>query len=910
MFYLFKKSADFVLTLLVGLPVFLGCAGLGLISGIVFGTWIYFSRDLPFPDLSSYTPKSVSEFYADDGTIIGRFYSEKRYPTTYNQIPDLVRNAFIAAEDSRFFQHSGVDFQGIARALIKNVETGEFSQGGSTITQQLVRNIYLSKEKKLSRKIREVILALRLEMKENKEKILETYLNEIYLGKGAYGVVAGAETFLGKKLDELTVGDAALLAALVRNPSKYSQNTARSELQRRRNLVLAQMVKSGFVDQAVQFRERDKPIRFANAKPEILKAEYFTEAVRQYIVKKYGEARLYNDGLKVWTTCDLNFQKKASESVLEGARQWEERQGRPAGLIRRMSQKEAREYLSMPHLNYGPGDSVHALVEKCTPVRSHKSDNGKTMFDCKIALPGKHYHRVYLWSKIPYRTNDQLSFKVQGSGTRTKLVHVDSPQIESALVNIENRTGYVRALVGGLNYDRSSFNRAVDSLRQPGSAFKPLVYTAALEWANYSPTTRIVDEPIAVRFDPNEEEWIPANADGGFRGSVTMKQALASSRNIPSIKILLDLGIDSAVDMARNLGIQTPLKPIPSIVLGASEVTPIELTSAYSVFPNMGIKVSPVFVKRVEDRFGNVLEDNTVSPLDSESRMLADLESGACLPGPLNGTGDGGDEFTPEMVRGRLLNINPVFCASGDQESSTNNMKRVLSPQAAYLMLSMLREVTVSGTASSVTKLKREDLAGKTGTTDNGSDAWFIGFNREYTTGVWLGHDAVVSLGPNESGSRSALPIWTDFMSYALSTRPALPYPPPPGLTFANAKKLFKQGKFEEFLSGSPDYPKNRNRKKTSPLDTVTYVQHSYVDPATGYPMAIDYSPYHYGGSLKIISGEGKVLGFAAYGYNEQSRLSLYRQQGLVRNTTYTDNRADISEAAHSIKSINLSEIR
>ncbi len=387
-----------------------------------------------------------------------------------------------------------------------------------------------------------------------------------------------------------------------------------------------------------------------------------------------------------------------------------------------------------------------------------------------------------------------------------KFEHQTLPRVQGAVVCIENNTGYVRALVGGLGFDRSNFNRAIQAMRQPGSAFKPFLYAAALEWGGYSPRTLIVDEPIAVVVDPREAEWIPKNSDRQFDGPMTFKHALAYSRNIISVKLLMDVGMDPVIRMARNMGIQSPLRRNLSLSLGASEVTPLELTSAYTVFPNMGVRVPPVLVKKVVDRFGNVLEDNSAKPLSVLQQITAGGSSGIPFIEPsASGKMAPGSSYDSQMQGGLVDEMHNLAYESQGASSNPDDkqgpagslqaaaarhgprMVRVLSPQSAYLMVSVLRDTCVSGTAAAAARLHRQDLAGKTGTTDDCTDAWFVGFNPEYTTGVWMGYDGKVSLGHREYGGTAALPVWMDFMRKAIGSEPSVGYPVPDGIVFGGA---------------------------------------------------------------------------------------------------------------------------
>ncbi|MFH0960968.1 MAG: transglycosylase domain-containing protein, partial [Pseudomonadota bacterium] len=611
-----KPLSGIMAWLWIGVPVLVMVGLLSGILGSALGTYLIFSKDLPnIPDLRAYRPKTVSTFYAADGSVIGVFYKEKRFPVPLVSIPPNVTNAFLAAEDARFFSHPGVDFIGISRAVVRNLKSGNFSQGASTITQQVTRNFILTKEKKISRKIREAILSFRLEKSLSKQEILNLYMNEIYLGRGAYGVEAAARTYFGKSANELSVAEAAVIAGLVSNPNKYAPPRNLDNALRRREFVLNSMLRNNFISET-DFQEamNEAPIFRENFPNPFSRAPYFTEAVRQKIIEKYGSSRLYNEGLQVWTTMNPIRQDAASAALLRGAQAWEKREGRPIGLIKRLKPAEAKEFLSgnAPNtINFG--DIVQGLVIEApeNKKRKGKKNQEPPSSEYVVALRCGLKFSMKLSTGSVYRINDLLEFRVVEDDTKNlSLEQRTLPPIQGALICIENRSGHVLALVGGLDFDTSPFNRATQAMRQPGSAFKPVVYSAALEWSGYSPNTMVVDEPIAVLIDQREPEWVPANSDGGFIGATNLTNALALSRNVVAVKLLMDVGLETTINAARNMGIKSPLGRNLSLGLGSSEVTPIELTAAYTVFPNMGMRISPVMIKKVVDRFGNVLEDN------------------------------------------------------------------------------------------------------------------------------------------------------------------------------------------------------------------------------------------------------------------------------------------------------------
>ena len=601
----------------------------------VGGIYYYFRQNLPdISSLKNYHPNITSKFYSDEGGLIGEFYLEKRIIVPITRIPRIVINAFISAEDSDFYKHKGISPVSIIRAFLKNIWAGRIVQGGSTITQQVTKYFLLSSEKSFSRKIKEAILAYRVENELSKENILFLYLNQIYLGHGAYGVESAAQSYFGKHVEDLNLAEAAMLAGLPRAPSKYSPFINSKGAKERQAYVLKRMLKEDYIT-AKQFKQAlTTPLTFnTDENKQILKAPYFTEHIRRYIEGKYGSDALYKEGLLVYTSLDLEMQNAAQVSLESGLMDLERRH------------------------------------------------------------------------------------KYQG--------HRQSSGLQGALMCMDPDTGYVRAMVGGKDFKKSEFNRAIQAKRQGGSAFKPVIYAAALD-KGYTPATIIVDSPISYDNLIGGEPWQPKNFDGEFRGPITFREALAKSINVVTVKILGDLGIDYVARYASILGITSPLNMDLTMALGSSSVSLLELTRAYAVFAAQGRRVEPIFVTKVIDQNGVVLEENK-----------------------------------PQV-------------------------EEVISPQTAYIMTNLLKGVVQNGTGSRAQALGRP-CAGKTGTTNNYVDAWFIGYTPEIVTGVWVGFDeGNQPLGENETGSQAALPIWVQFMKEALKHKEVLDFPVPEGIVFVN----------------------------------------------------------------------------------------------------------------------------
>jgi penicillin-binding protein 1A len=790
------------LFVLIEVPIFLG--------GGTLGAYLVYSHNLPkIPELKAYQPRTVSTFYADDGTVIGIFYKQKRFVVDLVQIPRQVVNAFLAAEDAHFFEHKGIYWMGMLRAFLHNLQALKMVEGGSTITMQVTRNFLLTREKKISRKFKELILATRLEKVWGKKRILHIYLNEIYLGEGCYGVEAAARNYFDKPVEHLSIAEAALIAGLVASPARYNPFKSINLALARQKVVLGRMLRAGFITKKQYEDARVAKLVFRKEIPRPFGiVPDFAEAVRRQVVEKYGADMLYNQGLKVFTTCRIDYQKKAVEAVEKGLSDIRGRH-KHFEIVGRVAAEKIGERLakrSTPALTKG-------RLFQGVVTRVRKTKKRTEIF---LAFSPKLKGRVTLDHPTSlYRRGHILAVRFDKFVDETPFFVLDDhPDLQGALVSIENRTGYVLALVGGASREHFKFNRATQARRQPGSAFKPIIYAGAIEKKSYTPATIIIDEPIIVDMERKEEEWEPRNSGGDFLGPISLRRALELSRNICTVKILMDVGFDIVLDIARKMGIGSSLGRNLSLSLGTSEVSLLELTSAYTVFPDGGIHVHPTMIKRIEDRFGNVLEDNTAVPvldveriphpspreeflaLDDDTRPEGGLaefvmgEDGPARsddPAPSAGRKDRSEPAPDSSVAedSDPEREGPVLVGPRTPELNQRKVTAALSPQTAYIMTSLLQGGVRSGTGVRMRRyLKRSDLAGKTGTTNNAEDAWFIGFNPEYTTGVWVGFDEKRPLGRREAGSRSALPIWGYYMREILKGRPVKEFPVPPDVTF------------------------------------------------------------------------------------------------------------------------------
>ena len=720
-----------------------GVAFMMLLGGsAVVGLFFYMSRDLPkITSLNDYRPPVVTTVYSDDNRKIAEFYKERRVVMPLDQIPKQLQQAFIAAEDSRFYKHPGIDFVSVIRAFFKNLEAGAIVQGGSTITQQVTKSFLLTPERSYERKIKEALLAYQIDRAFSKDDILYLYLNQIYLGHGAYGVEAAAENYFGKPVKDLSLAECAVLAGLPQAPSRYSPFHYPERAKQRQIYVLSRMVEEGYISQveaseamAVQLDIKPRRNWYMEQVP------VYTEHIRRYVEKKYGEDALYGQGLKIYAAVNIEMQKAASEEIQRGLKELDRREGYRGPLqrlaadqIESFSQELQQDFIQHP---LTPGDSVRGVVidvdDKGGAVTVRMGgERGvidfATMRWARKPNPDRAWHSDRLQQPSQaFAVGDVILVqpveKDPKSGT-WKLTLDQVPEVQAALMCLESGTGLVKVMVGGRDFNESQFNRAIQSRRQPGSAFKPVIYAAALDHG-YTPATVIIDSPIVFQDEARDFTWKPKNYGKKFYGPTLLRDALAHSRNVVTIKIMQDLGIDYVIDYARKLGIESDFNHDLSIALGSSGVSLYEIVKAYSVFDNQGYMIEPAFITKIEDRDGNVLEE-----------------------------------------------MNPA-------------RKKVIDESTAYIMTSLLEGVVKFGTAQRIRELKRP-VAGKTGTTNNLFDAWFVGYTPRFITGVWVGHDQEKSLGKGETGSRAASPIWLNFMQRILKDEPVRIFPVPEGIVFA-----------------------------------------------------------------------------------------------------------------------------
>ena len=727
------------------------------------------SSNLPYiGSLKDYHPPIISEITGSEGEVIGRFWDEKRIVIPLERMPRHLIQAFVAAEDDRFYEHKGVDFYSIFRALLKNIRAGKIAQGGSTITQQVTRSLLLKNpERTYRRKAREALLSLQIEKAFSKERILFLYLNQIYLGHGAYGVEAAARTYFGKPASELTLAESALLAGLPQAPSRYSAFRNFDLAKNRQRYVLDRMVKEAYISRQEADRAFARELPLDEDKDNSFdKAPYFTEHVRKYLEETYGREALYRGGLHVVTTVRLDMQHKAQASLGQGLQDLDKREGF-RGPIRSLAEGEIEGFrkAEAEALAGDPlkeGWKVKAVVlevddrEKRTLVALGE-ETGVLPLDrmAWARKPAPDVHYAYVKVKRPgevLNKGDVIRIRVEepADPPHSWVVSLEQePVIQGAILCLESHTGRILAMVGGRDYQKSQFNRAVQARRQPGSAFKPLIYAAALDHG-MSPSTVILDAPYVASMQEKDKLWRPENYKKTFSGRTLLRTGLIKSMNVITIKILKRLGVANAIQYAKRLGIESDLSPNLSLALGSSGLSLLELTRAYAVFENGGMMPRPYAIERVEDREGNVLEENQ-----------------------------------PHLTR-------------------------AISQQTAFVMTNLMQGVVTEGTGWRIKALKRP-AAGKTGTTNDLRDAWFMGFTPGLVTGVWVGYDDRVPMGRGETGSRAASPIWLQFMQDVLEGTPVKDFQVPQGVVFAKidakagllANALSEKTVFQAYIEGT-----------------------------------------------------------------------------------------------------------
>ncbi len=715
-----------ILSLIIFLIAFIG----------IFGTLWTFSNKIPdYKFLKNYKPPVSSKMYSGNGDLVADFSQEKRIFIPYSAIPKQVVNAFLAAEDKNFFSHPGVDAKGVLRATINNVKnilTSKRLEGASTITQQVAKNFLLTNEVSINRKIKEAILAFRIERALNKERILELYLNQIYLGSGAYGIAAASLEYFDKSIKELNYGEAAMLAALPKAPSKYNPYRNIELAKFRRNLVLQNLYQNGFINFENYNNFKVQNIKLKKTKRVYLEdSQYYIEDVRKNIIERLSYEKVYKQGYNINTPINLSLQKIATESLRNGLIAYDQRKGWRGSILNIKYNKDWSKNIDKKYLLENSIDWKIAIVKKIKKFETviETIDNVEGIIKYKdISWTKKEFDDLFKKGDIIYvQKSYDNSFKL-----------MQLPKINGGIVVMDPYTGRVLALSGGFSFKNSEFNRATQALRQPGSAFKPFVYALALE-KKYTPSSLILDAPLVLDQGIDLKKWKPENYGKKFYGPSTLRVGLEKSRNLMTVRIAQSLGIDELANFSKKLNIYQDPDELLSISLGSAETTLLNLTSAYSSFVNGGKLISPIIIDRIQDSEGNTIINN-------ENRKCSNCDK---------------ISFTGE-----------------DYPLIEDNYEQIMSEQTAYQITSILEGVIKRGTGKKLKELGL-NLAGKTGTTNENTDAWFVGFTSNLVIGVYVGMDNPKPLGKFETGSKAALPIFKEFIEKAVKKSEARPFKVP-----------------------------------------------------------------------------------------------------------------------------------
>lgn len=751
----------------------LGAIALAGLVVTVYAAWLF--HDLPdASELADYRPATATRVYAGDGTLIGEFSDERRIYVSYEQIPEPVVEAFLAAEDRNFFSHGGVDVSGLGRAMFKNVFnalSGRRLEGGSTITQQVAKNVLLTNESSINRKVKEAILANRLEATLSKQQILELYLNEIFLGYRSYGVAAAAYNYFGKSLDQLTPDEAAFLAALPKGPNNYHPKRHPAAAKGRRDWVLGEMAQNGFLtdEQMQQARARPLVTQDAPRRAQYADADFFVEEARRQAIARFGREEVNRGGYYMRTTLDPELQSAARDALMKGLENYDRRHGwRGAWGTTDFAdgwQAKALDQTRPPERRAWQAAAVESVAGNNVRIRTARDGNTGTLIVEDAA-----------WANAnrPLKRGDLVFVEARGGQFALKQV----PAVNGAMVAIEPQSGRVLAMVGGYSHSLSSFNRATQAERQPGSAFKPFVYATALE-GDYTPASIVLDAPISFAGGPNGTRWSPENYSREYYGPQTLRRGLELSRNVMTVRLAQAIGMKNVVDLSKRMGVSDKLQPNLSVSLGAGETTPYRLTAAYAAFVNGGRRVDPYLIEMVQDR-------------DGETIFRADQRACRGCDRAFSG------QESPKLEQ------------RGEQ---------VIDPITAYQISSMLEGVVQRGTAASARGLGRW-VGGKTGTTNEYRSAWFVGFSSDIVVGVFIGFDDNRPLGSGETGATGPVPVFNDFMQVALRKRPARPFVRPKNAVFRTVN-----GIEEAFRPGT-----ERRREEEAPRPQTPTGPQNYND--------------------------------------------------------------------------------
>ena len=704
-----------------------------LLTGVlIVGVLWSYSNDIPdYKFLKNYKPPVSSKVYSGEGELVADFSKEKRVFVPYSSIPKNVINAFLSAEDKNFFSHPGVDAKGVLRAVVNNISniiSSERLEGASTITQQVAKNFLLTNEVSINRKIKEAILAFRIERALSKERILELYLNQIYLGSGAYGIAAASLEYFDKSIRDINYSEAALLAALPKAPSRYNPYRDIEVAKFRRNLVLKNLLDNNYITSEWYEKLKNKEIILSKNKKIYLEdAQYFIEDVRKNVIKNFTYDKVYKQGFNINTPINLEFQKIATNSLRNGLISYDQRKGWRGPLTSKIYKSNWNKDLKKFNLEKSIDWSL-AIVKKINKFSAEIETEDK--------IQGVIEYKDISWTKKEFKNLFQLGdiiYVKKISDNKFSLQQL--PKINGGIVVMDPYTGRILALSGGFSFKKSEFNRATQANRQPGSAFKPFVYALALE-NNYTPTSLVLDAPIVLDQGDDLKMWKPENYGKKFYGPSTLRTGLEKSRNLMTVRIAQNLGVERIVNFSKDLKIYENPEELLSISLGSAETTLINLTSAYSAFVNGGKLVEPILIDRIQDSEGNTIYNNNLR---------------------------------------QCIDCDQISYLSNDYPKIQNNYKQIFSPETAYQMTSILEGAVQRGTGKKLRDLNL-NIAGKTGTTNKNTDTWFIGFTSNLLVGVYVGSDSPSPLGKYETGSKTALPIFKDFIKQAVKKSDARPF--------------------------------------------------------------------------------------------------------------------------------------
>jgi penicillin-binding protein 1A len=702
---------------------------LGILMFIVL--WTYSNNIPDYKFLKNYKPPVSSKVYSGNGELVADFSKEKRVFVPYNSIPENVINSFLSAEDKNFFSHPGVDAKGVLRAIINNISniiSSKRLEGASTITQQVAKNFLLTNEVSLNRKVKEAILAFRIERALSKQRILELYLNQIYLGSGAYGVAAASLEYFDKSIKDLNYAEAALLAALPKAPSKYNPYRNIKLAEFRKNLVLKNLFENKYIDSKTYNEFRVEKIKLNKTKKIFLEdAQYYIEDVRKDVIDSLTYDKVYKQGLNINTPINLEFQKIATETLRNGLISYDKRKGWRGAL----ANKNFSENWSNNLEKFNLENSINWRLAIITKLNKFSAE-----IQTEDKLDGKIEFKDISWTKKDFDQLLKVGDIIYVKKIEDKIYSLKQlPKINGGIVVMDPYTGRVLALSGGFSFKKSEFNRATQASRQPGSAFKPFIYALALE-NNYTPTSLILDAPIVLDQGEGLKMWKPENYGKKFYGLSTLRVGLEKSRNLMTVRIAQDLGLTKIIDFSKNLGIYDNPEELLSISLGSAETTLLKLTSAYSVFVNGGKLVDPILIDRIQDSEGKTIFNNS---------------------------------------KRKCVNCDKISYLGKEYPIIKNDFKKVFSPQTAYQITSILEGVVQRGTAKKLKDLEL-NIAGKTGTTNKNTDTWFIGYTSNLLIGVYVGSDNPIPLGKYETGSKTALPIFKEFVKKVIKKSEARPF--------------------------------------------------------------------------------------------------------------------------------------